>query len=140
MRCLECHACTFYVGDLWDYCGPAEACGDNSTQMLTNWNEYLDPFAPGSCAEYKGGLCEAFVPIGSRVFVPGNVNITDLDSRANRFVLSTGSFSFLPTSCRYPCHTPYDMMVRLLQVSFFLTSAHFLLTFFKQGRIGKFLV
>jgi hypothetical protein len=88
------------IGELWDYCGPAESCGDNRTQYLTNWNEYLDPATPGTCADYEGGMCEAFVPIGSRIFVPGNVDIADLDSRADRFILSTGSFSFLPRSCR----------------------------------------
>ncbi len=88
------------IGIYWDYCGPAESCGVNNTQYLTNWNEYLDPATPGSCAEYEGGMCEEFVPIGSRIFVPGNVDIADLDSRAYRFILSTGSFSFLPKSCR----------------------------------------
>jgi hypothetical protein len=87
-------------GETWDYCGAAKSCGDNSMQYLTNWNEYLDPSTPGTCAEYEGGLCEAFVPTGSRIFIPGNVNITDLDSRADRFILSTGSYSFLPSSCR----------------------------------------
>jgi hypothetical protein len=91
----------FSEGALWDYCGPAESCGDNSTQYLTNWNEYLDPSNPGTCAEYEGGMCDEFVPIGSRIFVPGNVDMADLDRRADRFILSTGSYSFLPTSCRY---------------------------------------
>jgi hypothetical protein len=88
------------IGALWDYCGPAESCGDNNTQYLTNWNEYLDPATPGTCAVYEGGMCEEFVPIGSRLFVPGNVDIADLDSRADRFILSTSSYSFLPSSCR----------------------------------------
>jgi hypothetical protein len=34
------------------------------------------------------------------IFVPGNVAIADLDSRADRFILSTGSYKFLPASCR----------------------------------------
>jgi hypothetical protein len=88
------------IGAYWDYCGPAESCGDNNTQYLTNWNEYLDPGTPGTCAEYEGGMCEEFVPTGSRIFVPGNVDIADLDSRADRFILSTASYSFLPASCR----------------------------------------
>ncbi len=59
-----------------------------------------DPTMPGTCAEYEGGMCEAFVPIGSRIFVPGNVSISYLDSRADRFILSTSSFQFLPARCR----------------------------------------
>ncbi len=90
----------FSEGETWDYCGAAESCGDNSMQYLTNWNDYLDPSTPGTCAEYEGGMCEAFVPIGSRIFLPGDVDIADLDSRADRFILSTGSYSFLPTTCR----------------------------------------
>jgi hypothetical protein len=89
------------IGAYWDYCGSAESCGDNNTQYLTDWNKYLDPATPGTCAEYEGGMCEAFVPIGSRIFVPGNVNVSDLDSRADRFILSTSSYSFLPASCRF---------------------------------------
>ncbi len=88
------------IGAYWDYCGPAESCGDNSTQYLNSWNEYLDPATPGTCTEYEGGICDAFVPMGSRIFVPGNVNIADLDRRADRFILSTSSYSFLPASCR----------------------------------------
>jgi hypothetical protein len=88
------------IGYYWDYCGLAESCGENSTKYFTDWNEYLDPTMPGTCATYEGGMCEAFVPIGSRIFVPGNVAIADLDSRADRFILSTGSYQFLPASCR----------------------------------------
>jgi hypothetical protein len=80
------------IGGYWDYCGPAESCGDSNTAEYTNWNEYLDPATPGACAEYEGGMCEEFVSIGSRIFVPGNVDIADLDSRADRFILSTSSY------------------------------------------------
>jgi hypothetical protein len=99
------------IGEYWDYCGHAKSCGYNRTQYSTNWNEYLDSTTPGTCAEYEGGMCEEFVPIGSRIFVSGNVNISDLDSRADSFLLSTDAYSFLPRSCR--CRDLFYLPCRL---------------------------